>query len=211
MKLIKTLTDLFHKQKKLSLKSIAEHEAAHALIWCIYRDNWTLCKLTIEQDIQTECNIDGALHITSNFANKKLTNLDHANQICIIVLAGLIGQNIKLIKETDSLIAKMMSSSNYIELFNCSGCGGDFDILKKHTPFLAEYYEISEAIYIRRRIYDLVTLFKTDEKVQYTHYLLAKFLLAKRTLTGIEVYDFFETNGFIQYISDGSINEHFID
>ncbi|MBR8536632.1 hypothetical protein KDU71_13740 [Carboxylicivirga sediminis] len=205
MGIINYFNSKFKKRKaelKLSNEEIALHESAHAIVWCLFRNNWSIEKLTIERRNLLDKSMDGALHITPNFNFENGLNIERANEITAIALAGLIGQNIYMIKQNDYLLIKMMKIQEYSTLLNTIGCGGDFDIVRKYSPHLGAEFGTSEWAYVRFKVMDLITLFQNDYKVQHVHQELSKYLLEKQTLVSNELLEFFNSYSFFDYITE---------
>jgi hypothetical protein len=193
----------------LSIERIAEHEAAHGIVWCLFRKNWNVNQLTIERDNLPDEGMDGALHITANFQESNEPPIERANELSAIALAGLIGQNMNLIKQRDSLLFEMTQVINYSSLLDTRGCGGDFDIVRRFSAGLGQEFGVNEGSYIKYKIMDLISLFQNDSKVQYIHETLSNLLLEKKTLQKDELLSFFEMHNFIEYIFDEGLDINF--
>jgi hypothetical protein len=197
-------------QENLDLKKIADHEAAHGIVWYLFRDNWIVNKLTIVNDDLPDQNMRGALHISANFDAKTETNIQRINELFTIALAGMIGQNLSMIYNTDNLLF-LLTRNRYYDLFDISGCGGDFELAKKNLPSLGDEFQISEANFTKFKIMDLVTLFQEDYIVQNLHQKLSNLLLEKKTLTNKEITDFFESHNFSEHILDEGLDINFFN
>jgi len=217
MVLINRLFSLFHGDKRkeqeskiiLSIKRIAEHEAAHGVVWCLFRKNWIVNKLTIERDNLPDKDLHGALHITSNFNEENESNIERANELSAIALAGLVGQNMSLIKQNDYLIFEMTQVIDYSKLLDTTGCGGDFEIVRRFSSRLGQIFGVNEWSFVKYKVMDLITLFQNDDKVQYIHENLTKLLLEKKTLQKEELINFFESHNFFEYIQEEGLDISF--
>lgn len=179
-----------------NIVKIANHEAAHGIVWYLFRKNWIVNQLTIERENLPNENMNGALHISANFNIEKETSIERANEIFAIVLSGMIGQNIDIINKNPDFVYSSRDYSNILDRFNIDGCGEDFDIAKKHLTNLSNASNETENKFIRFKIFDLVSLFQEHDFVQQLHIKLSKLILEKRTLTGQELISFFEENNF---------------
>ena len=65
----------------LSLERIAQHEAAHGIVWYLFKNNWIVNSLTIERSLLPNDNMKGALHITANFNVENEVNIERANEL----------------------------------------------------------------------------------------------------------------------------------
>ncbi len=196
-------------QTGLSIEKIAEHEAAHGIVWCLFSENWNVNQLTIERKNLLDKEMDGALHITANFDIKNEFVSERANEITAIALAGLIGQNMELIKQRDYILLEITQTKEYNKLFDLTGCGGDFEIVRRFSPNLGQVFGVSEWSFVRYKIMDLITLFQNDNKVQYLHENLAQLLLEKKTLPKQEFIDFFNSHNFFEYIHEEGLDINF--
>jgi hypothetical protein len=196
-------------QTGLSIEKIAEHEAAHGIVWSLFRNNWNVNQLTIERTNLLDKGMDGALHITPNFDTKNEFVSERANEITAIALAGFIGQNMELIKQRDNILFEITQSKEYSKLFDLTGCGGDFEIVRRFSPNLGQVFGVSEWSYVRYKVMDLIILFQNDNKVQAVHKNLSQILLEKKTLQKQELTSFFNSHNFIEYIYEEGLDINF--
>ena len=201
--------DAEETQTGLSIENIAEHEAAHGIVWSLFRNNWDVNQLTIVRTDLLDKGMDGALHITANFDTKKKFVSERANEITAIALAGFIGQNIKLIKQRDYILLEIIQSEEYSKLFDLTGCGGDFEIVRRFSQNLGQVFGFSEWSFVKFKIMDLITLFQNDNIVQDLHKNLSRLLLEKKTLQKQELLDFFNCHNFFEYIDEERLDINF--
>jgi len=194
--------------QQLSRERIAQHEAAHGIVWYLFKNSWTVNRLTIERNGLPDDTMNGALHITANFDVTKETNIERANELFAIALAGMIGQNMNLLLQRDNLLIEL-SSINFNQIFDKTGCGGDFEIAVKHLPYLGQEFKTNQGTFTQIKVMDLVTLFQDHKKVQTIHLELTRLLLEKGTLTKEELINFFEQQNFQEYIEDENLDINF--
>jgi hypothetical protein len=187
----------------------ARHEAAHGIIWFLFRDNWNVKQLTIEQHNLPDKTMNGALQISPNFEINTQTSMERANEIFAIALAGMIGQNIEMIDQNPLFIVQSQSYTNILDMFDISGCGGDFDLAKEYLPYLSKSFNAKEFNFIRFKVFDLVTLFQDHSLVRNLHTQLTTLLLMKGTLTEDDLTTFFENNNFPDYIEQEDLDSNF--
>ncbi|MXO04003.1 hypothetical protein [Flavobacterium sp. HBTb2-11-1] len=222
MSVLSKIISVFKKKKKEEVKQkeklptnnanyekIAKHEAAHGIVWYLFRQNWIVNQLTIEKENLPYENMNGALHITANFDPKAETSIERTNEIFAIALSGMIGQNLDLVYQEPLLIGKSSNFENIFDMFDISGCGGDFDIVKKYLPFLSEAYNTNEYKFIKFKIFDLINLFQEHSIVRLLHHDLSELLLEKRTLFSEDLIDFFDKYKFSEYISREDLDTNF--
>ena len=174
-------------QVELSIERIADHEAAHGIVLYLFRDNWIVNQLTIERSNLTDESTKGALVITPNFNVDLEAEIKHANEIVAIAFAGMIGQNINLIKQRPNLLIEITQAKNYNQIFDMTGCGGDFKIVNEFLPHIGSEFRVSKESFTKFKIMDLVCLFQNDYKVQSLHNQLSLLLLERRTLSREEL------------------------
>lgn len=217
MSILNKLNSLFKFKKKeeqiseieLNIEKIAQHEAAHGIVWYLFRHNWKINQLTIENINLPDKGMNGALHITANFNPDEENNIERANELFAIALAGLIGQNINLIKQRENLLSEIIHIGDFNQIFDTSGCGDDFKIAKEYLPHLGKEFKVSEASFTKYKIMDLVSLFQDDYKVQLLHTKLIELLIEKRTLTSEQLICFFEEHSFSEYIVEEGLDINF--
>jgi hypothetical protein len=205
MNFFKKLFTQFKRKPKTEQKSmdnidynkIARHEAAHGIVWYLFKKNWIVNQITIERDNLPDATMNGALHITANFNVNKEMSLERANEIFAISLAGIIGQNINAID--DYILLRIQQVQKYEEIFDMSGCGGDIEIANKYLPYLGNSFQVSKARFTQIKLMDLASLFQ-DYKVQQLHQELTNLLLEKRTILRQEIIDFFDDRNFQERI-----------
>lgn len=203
---IQKITDSVNKEAR---EKNAKHEAAHGIIWFLFRDNWTVKQLTIDRDNLPDKTMNGALQISANFQINTQTSMERANEIFAIALAGMIGQNIEMINQNPSFIIESKKYTNVLDMFDISGCGGDFNLAKEYLPHLSKSFNAKEFNFIRFKIFDLVTLFQDHLLLQNLHNQLTNLLLAKGTLTQNELITFFDNNNFSDYIDQEDLDSSF--
>ncbi len=153
--------------------------------------------------------MNGALHISPNFNGENETNLQRVNEIFAIAMAGIIGQNIEVIKQDDFLLLKVANSQQINQFLDTSGCGGDFEIAERYLSYLAGYFNTNEYSFIKYKLMDLISLFQNHSKVQYLHHVLTEALLEKGALNSIEINNIFEENNFQEYIEYENLDINF--
>lgn len=201
-----------HKKNEyvIDTDKIAAHEAAHGVVWYLFKDYWTVNKLTIESEGLPHDDMNGALHISPNF--KPVDNtINRANELFAIALAGMIGQNLKLIADRPHLIIEITNAGGYHNILDTRGCGGDFDICREYLKPLTEAYKINETNYTNYKIFDLIYLFQEHEKVRQIHASLFLLLRKNKTLTREELLEFFEKEKFQEYIDDEDLTYSFFN
>lgn len=196
-------------QAVLSRLRIAQHEAAHGIVWYLFRDNWLVNSLTIERAGLPDERMNGALHITANFDVIGENSIERANELFAISLAGMIGQNITLIEQGRDLVVEMTLGKTYQEIFDTTGCGGDFEIAKNYLPYLGNEFRTPESLYVRYKIMDLISLFYDHEPVRFIHAELSQLLMQRGVLTREELLNFFEGHNFSQYIEEENLDINF--
>jgi hypothetical protein len=206
--IFKSTNNLAVKQPELSRERIAQHEAAHGIVWYLFKNNWTVNKLTIERDGLPDDDMNGALHITAKFDVNKESNIERANELFAIALAGMIGQNMNILIQRENLWTEL-GRMDFNLIFDKSGCGGDFEIAKKPLPYLGQEFKTKQGVFTQRKVMDLVTLFQEHTKVQAIHLKLTQLLLDRGTLTEEELNNFFELQNFQEYIEDENLDINF--
>jgi hypothetical protein len=193
---------------ELNRERIAAHEAAHGVVWYLFKDKWTVNSLTIERNGLPDDRMNGALHISPNF-NENENSIERANELFAISLAGLIGQNINLLQQRPNLLIELMQVNHFNEILDETGCGGDYDIARLYLPHLGQAFQTSEGAFTKYKILDLVTMFQDHRKVLHVHALLTQLLLDKGTLSRDELIIFFEEQNFQEYIEDENLDINF--
>jgi hypothetical protein len=193
---------------ELNRERIAAHEAAHGVVWYLFKDKWTVNSLTIERNGLPDDRMNGALHISPNF-NENENSIERANELFAISLAGLIGQNINLLQQRPNLLIEIMQVNHFNEILDETGCGGDYDIARLYLPHLGQAFQTSEGAFTKYKILDLVTIFQDHRKVLHVHALLTQLLLDKGTLSRDELIIFFEEQNFQEYIEDENLDINF--
>lgn len=189
----------------LNRDRIAQHEAAHGIVWYLFKDHWIVNRLTIERSGLPDDRMNGALHITANFDVAKETNIERANELFAIALAGMIGQNLNLINQRDNLLLEL-AQKDFNQVFDKTGCAGDFEIAKKYLPYLGQEFKTSQGTFTQIKVMDLVRVFQDHKKVQIIHKQLTQLLLERGTLTREELINFFEQQNFQEYIEDENLD-----
>lgn len=190
-------------------EKIAQHEAAHGIVWYLFRTHWIVNQLTIERVNLPDKEMKGALQITPNFNTKEDANIERANELFAISLAGLIGQNIRIILERPNLVLEILQNGDFNVFLKTSGCGGDFEIAKRFLPHLGREFRSEEGAYTMYKVLDLIGLFQDHEIVQYLHDQLSRMLLEKRTLLKEELICFFDKYNFSEYVEDENLDINF--
>jgi hypothetical protein len=152
--------------------------------------------------------MNGALHISANFDVKRENSIERANEIFAIALAGMIGQNIELIIQNELLFLEL-SKKNFNQIFDKTGCGGDFEIANKFLFDLGKAFNTNEVTFVQYKVLDLVMMFQNHCKVQELHMMLSNLLIEKGTLTSKELIDFFTQNNFQDYIENENLDLNF--
>lgn len=200
---------LMETTTNMSIERIANHEAAHGIVWYLFRNNWIVNSLTIERENLPDEKMVGALHITPNFNVETETDMERANEIFAIALAGMIGQNMNVLHENQYFIVKSKEYQNILDMFDTYGCSGDFDIVKKYLPHLGKVHNANEYDFMRFKIFDLVSLFQDHEEVQLLHDNLSKLLLEKGTLSREQLEAFFDSHNFSDFIHEEGLDYRF--
>ncbi len=216
MGIISRIMSLFNQPAKaekpileLSMERTAQHEAAHGVVWYLFRDKWTVNKLTIQRENLPDENMRGALHISPNFDVNRENSIERANELFAIALAGMIGQNINMVLQRQTLLIELGQVAHFNQIFDTQGCGGDFEIAKKYLPHLGESFQVSEGSFTKYKIMDLVDMFQGHRRVQQIHAKLAQMLLGKGTIDRNELLSFFEGENFQEYIEDEDLDRNF--
>ncbi len=196
------------KQPVLSRERIALHEAAHGIVWYLFKDNWTVNSLSIERNVLLDDRMNGALHISPSFVDNQNT-IERANELFAIALAGLIGQNMNVILQRTNLLQELMTVSHFNMIFDETGCSGDYEIAKQYLPHLGNAFQTSEGSFTKYKILDLVTMFQDHKKVQQVHAGLSVLLLERGTLSREEIATFFEQQKFQEYIEEENLDRNF--
>lgn len=197
-----------NKMPVLSRERIAMHEAAHGIVWYLFKEHWLVNRLTIDSDGLPEEGMNGALHITANFDVNKPNSVERANEIFAITLAGMIGQNIEIILNNDYLLIQL-SKTDFNQVFDTNGCSGDFSIAKKYLNGLSQVFDTNEGTFTQIKVMDLVSLFQNHRKVQEIHFLLSQKLLEQGTLNREELLEFFNNHNFQDYIEEENLDINF--
>ncbi len=195
---------------ELNRERIAAHEAAHGVVWYLFKDMWTVNSLTIERNGLPDDRMNGALHISPNF-NENENSIERANELFAISLAGLIGQNINLLQKRPNLLIELMQVDHFNQILDETGCGGDYDIARLYLPHLGQAFQTSEGAITKYKILDIVTMFQDHRKVLHVHALLTQLLLDKGTLSRDELIIFFEEQNFQEYIEDENLDINFFN
>jgi hypothetical protein len=189
------------------IERIAAHEAAHGVIWYLFKQYWKVNQLTIERSNLPDDRMNGALHISPNFEEKD-NNIARVNELFAIALAGVIGQNLRIVYENPNLILAFNKAS-LEEILDTRGCGGDFEIAIEYLSPLAAQYNIDKASFTKYKIWDLISIFQEHPKVQQVHARLFKILYDKKTLTRDELIEFFDKEKFQDYIDEEDLSHCF--
>jgi len=197
------------RQVELSIERIAEHEAAHGIVWYLFRDNWIVNQLTIEPSNLPDESMKGALNITPNFNGDLEAKIERANELVAIAYAGMIGQNMNLIKQRLNLLIEITQVEDLNQIFDMTECGGDFEIVNKFLPHLGSEFRVRKESFTKYKIMDLVLLFQNHNKVQSLHNKLSLLLLERITLSRNELMNFFDEHRFSEYVSDEGLDINF--
>ncbi len=195
-------------QPELNRERIAAHEAAHGVVWYLFKDKWTVNSLTIERNGLPDDRMNGALHISPNF-NETENSIERANELFAIALAGLIGQNINLLLQRPNLLIEIMQVNHFNQILDETGCGGDYEIARLYLPHLGQAFQTSEGAFTKYKILDLITMFQDHRKVLEVHSMLSQLLLNNGTLNRAELISFFEGQNFQEYIEDENLDINF--
>ncbi len=216
MGIIDKITSLFGKKPKevlkerdMGLERVAQHEAAHGIVWYLFRDHWTVNQLTIQKENLPDPSMNGALHISPNFDVNSETNIERANELFAISLAGMIGQNLTLILQRPNILVEIMGVSHFNQILDTTGCAGDFEIAKKYLPHLGQEFKVREGSFTKYKILDLISMFQDHGRVQQIHARLSLQLLEKGTLSRAELIAFFELENFQEYIENENLDINF--
>jgi hypothetical protein len=196
------------EQPKLTRKRIAQHEAAHGIVWYLFKDNWKVNSLTIERNGLPDDRMNGVIHISPNF-NETENSIERANELFAIALAGLIGQNINLLLQRPNLLIEITQVNHFNQILDETGCGGDYEIARMYLPQLGQAFQTSEGAFTKYKILDLITLFQDNKKVLEIHSMLTQLLLDNGTLNREELISFFEGQSFQEYIEDENLDINF--
>lgn len=188
----------------IDYNKVARHEAAHGIVWYLFKKKWIVNQITIERNNLPDARMNGALHISANFNVNTEMSLERANEIFAISLAGIIGQNMNVI-EDDFIQLKISKLERYEDLFDMTGCGGDIEIANKYLPYLGNSFQVTEARFTQIKLMDLALLFQ-DYKVLQLHEELTNLLLNKRTILRQELIDFFDNHNFQKHIEMESLD-----
>lgn len=213
---LKRVFQLFEKKNKkednnmpvLTRERIAMHEAAHGIVWYLFKEKWNVNSLSIKRENFPDVTMNGALYISPNFAKEEM-NIDRANEIFAISLAGLIGQNMNLLLHRPNILIELMHVAHYNQILDETGCGGDYDIARKYLPQLGNAFNTSEGAFARYKIFDLIQMFQDHSKVIDVHSGLTEMLLEKGTLSREELLNFFEVRNFQEYIEEENLDINF--
>jgi hypothetical protein len=192
----------------LSRERIAMHEAAHGVVWYLFKEKWNVKSLSIERDRLPDERMNGALHISPNFPKEEM-NIDRANEIFAISLAGLIGQNMNLLLQRPNILIDLMHVNHYNQILDETGCGGDYEIARMYLPQLGSAFQTSEGAFAKYKVFDLIQIFQDHSKVIGIHSGLTEMLLEKGTLNREELMTFFEEQNFQEYIEEENLDINF--
>lgn len=207
-KIFKAKTIKVLEQPVLNRERTAAHEAAHGVVWYLFKDKWTVNSLSIEQNGLPDERMNGALHISPNF-NESENSIERANELFAISLAGLIGQNMNVLQQRPNLLIELMQVGHFNQILDETGCGGDYEIARQYLPHLGQAFQTSEGAFTKYKILDLVTMFQDHRKVRLIHSLLTQLLLDKGTLAREDLVNFFEGQNFQEYIEDENLDINF--
>jgi len=207
-KIFKAKTIKTMEQPVLNRERIAAHEAAHGVVWYLFRDKWTVNSLSIEQNGLPDDKMKGALHISPNF-NESENSIERANELFAISLAGLIGQNMDVLQQRPNLLIELLHVGHFNQILDETGCGGDYEIARRFLPHLGQAFQTSEGAFTKYKIMDLVSMFQDHRKVLHIHSLLTQLLLDKGTVNREDLINFFEAQNFQEYIEDENLDINF--
>lgn len=194
---------------EISMKKRAQHEAAHGIVWYLFKDYWIVNRLTINPDGLPDKNMNGALHISANFNVKTETNIQRANEIAAIALAGMIGQNIEIILRRDMITLEISKANHFKDILDITGCGGDFEIVMKNLKQLSQEFKTSDYSFLKYKIMDLISIFQEHNVVQEIHKELSELLIDKGSIEGNDLIDFLKSKNFQAYIEDENLDINF--
>ena len=192
----------------MSQERIAMHEAAHGIVWYLFKEHWLVNCLTIERDGLPDEGMNGALHITANFDVNAPNSIERANEIFAITLAGMIGQNMDTIIKNDYLLIQL-NKVDFNQIFDTTGCSSDFAIAKQFLNGLSTAFKTNEGTFTQIKVMDLVSIFQNHNKVQDIHLMLSKELLDKGSLNRDELLVFFSNHNFQDYIEYENLDINF--
>jgi hypothetical protein len=192
-----------------SIEKRALHEAAHGIVWYLFKDYWIVNRLTINPDGLPDKSMNGALHISANFNVKTETNIQRANEITAIALAGMIGQNIEIILQRDMITLEIINAKHFKDILDTTGCGGDFEIVMKYLKYLSQEFKTSDYNFLKFKIMDLISIFQEHNFVQQIHKELSQLLIGRGSIEGKDLIDFLESKNFQDYIEDQNLDINF--
>jgi len=194
---------------ELSITKKALHESAHGIVWYLFKENWIVHNLTISPEGLPDVRMKGALHISPNFNINTDSSTQRVNEISAIALAGMIGQNIDIIRQNDMIANEIMEAKHYEDILNITWCDGDLQLVRKYLSHLSKEFKTSEYQYLKYKIMDLIYLFQNHNFVQDIHNQLSNLLLAKSSISGTELIEFFEQRDFENYVKDENLDINF--
>ncbi|QHT65384.1 hypothetical protein GXP67_01170 [Rhodocytophaga rosea] len=201
---------LLNLGKKRSTKfKMAQHEAAHGIVWFLFKKYWTVNRITIDPKGLPDKSMQGALHISPKFNVETEFTLQRANEVSSIALAGLIGQNIEIILQRDMINYEITQAKHFKDILDITGCSGDFELVNKYLSMLSQVFDTSDYNYYKFKIMDLIQLFQEYTIVQKIHQELSQLLIDKGSLSGAEVIDFFNKKDFQKHVEDNDLDTNF--
>lgn len=192
------------------MKALAQHEAAHGIVWYLFKEFWTAKELTIEPITPSDKMILGGFSISARFNVHKEFTIQRANELSTIALAGIIGQNIDRIKENEKILIDIAQVNHFKQVLDVSGSNGDFEIFEKYLVGLTQKFMTDEYSYVKNKIMDLASLFQ-DHRIQQIHCELVQRLIEKKSINGADLVGFFENFNFQEYIEYNNLDINFIN
>lgn len=196
---------------ELSLEKRAQHEAAHGIVWYLFKEFWTVNTLTIDPLGLPDERMNGALHISPKFNGRTELNTQRINEISAIALAGMIGQNIDLIRQRNMITIEIAKVYHFSMILDTTGCSGDMEIINTYIDYLSQEFGIKKYSYVKYKIMDLISLFQDHKFVQQIHSELTQMLLVNRSINGTDLITFFEMKSYQKYVEDNNLNVCFFN
>ena len=196
-------------QPELNRERIAQHEAAHGIVWYLFKNNWVVNSLTIERNGLPDERMNGALQISPNFDVNGQNSIERANELFAIAFAGMIGQNMNLLIHREYICIEIAQVTHFNRILDTTGCSGDFEIAFTYLAPLAHEFNVNQYLFAKYKVMDLVYLFQNNYRVEQLHSQLTQTLLEKGTLKKEELEHFFEEHNFQEYVEDENLDINF--